>query len=43
MDHANRYISSGGTDRHMCNMTQPGRAEMTVPARLLASNGRIKL
>ena len=25
VDHANRYLSSGGTDGHMYKMTQPGR------------------
>jgi hypothetical protein len=25
VEHANRYLSSGGTDGHMYTMTQPGR------------------
>ena len=29
-EHANRYLSSGGTDGHMYKMTQPGRPEITV-------------
>ena len=28
VDHANRYLSSGGTDGHMYKMTQPGRPEI---------------
>src|SRR5260221_13169425 len=40
VEHANRYISSGGTDGHMYKMTQPGRPEMTVPALLLTTTGR---
>src|SRR5204863_125231 len=40
VDHANRYLSSGGTDGHMYKMTQPGRPEMTVPSLLLTTTGR---
>ena len=40
VDHANRYISSGGTEGHMYKMTQPGRPEMTVPSLLLTTTGR---
>jgi proline iminopeptidase len=38
--HANRYLSSSGTDGHMYQMSQPGRPEMTVPALLLTTTGR---
>src|SRR5712672_3578192 len=40
MEHANRYISSGGAEGHMYKMTQPGRPEMTVPSLLLTTTGR---
>jgi hypothetical protein len=40
VDHANRYLSSGGTEGHMYKMTQPGRPEMTVPSLLLTTTGR---
>jgi deazaflavin-dependent oxidoreductase (nitroreductase family) len=40
VDHANRYLSSGGTDGHMYKMTQPGRPEITVPSLLLTTTGR---
>ena len=40
VEHANRYISSGGTEGHMYKMTQPGRPEITVPALLLTTTGR---
>ncbi|MBV9198874.1 MAG: nitroreductase family deazaflavin-dependent oxidoreductase, partial [Alphaproteobacteria bacterium] len=36
-EHANRYISSGGTEGHMYKMTQPGRPEITVPSLLLTT------
>ena len=39
-DHANRYLSSGGTEGHMYQMTQPGRPEITVPSLLLTTTGR---
>ena len=39
-EHANRYLSSGGTDGHMYRMTQPGRPEITVPSLLLTTTGR---
>jgi proline iminopeptidase len=38
VEHANRYLSSGGTDRHMYKMTQPGRPE--IPSLLLTTTGR---
>jgi deazaflavin-dependent oxidoreductase (nitroreductase family) len=40
VEHANRYLSSGGTDGHMYKMTQPGRPEMIVPSLLLTTKGR---
>jgi proline iminopeptidase len=40
LDHANRYLSSGGTDGHMYTITPPGYAEMTVPSLLLTTTGR---
>ena len=40
VDHANRYLSSGGTDGRMYKMTQSGRPEITVPSLLLATTGR---
>ena len=39
-EHANRYLSSGGTEGHMYKMTPPGRPEMTVPSLLLTTTGR---
>ncbi|MBS0561210.1 MAG: nitroreductase family deazaflavin-dependent oxidoreductase [Proteobacteria bacterium] len=38
--HANRYLSSGGTDGHMYVVTPPGYSEMTVPALMLTTKGR---
>jgi proline iminopeptidase len=40
VEHANRYLSSGGADGHMYRMTQPGRPEITVPSLLLTTTGR---
>ena len=40
VEHANRYLSSGGTDGHMYKVTPPGYPEMTVPALLLTTTGR---
>src|SRR5207253_841152 len=40
VEHANRYLSSGGAEGHMYKMTQPGRPEITVPALLLTTTGR---
>jgi hypothetical protein len=37
VEHANRYLSSGGTDGHMYKPTQP---DMTVPSLLLTTTGR---
>ena len=40
LEHAKRYISSGGKDGHMYKITQPGRPELTVPSLLLTTTGR---
>jgi proline iminopeptidase len=40
VDHANRYLSSGGTDGHMYKASPPGYGEMTVPSLLLITTGR---
>jgi deazaflavin-dependent oxidoreductase (nitroreductase family) len=39
VEHANRYISSGGADGHMYKMTRPGVPEVT-PSLLLTTTGR---
>jgi len=40
VDHANRYLSSGGAEGHLYKMTQPGRPEISVPSLLLTTTGR---
>jgi deazaflavin-dependent oxidoreductase (nitroreductase family) len=40
VDHANRYLSSGGTDGHMHKPTQAGRPDIAVPSLLLTTTGR---
>jgi len=40
VEHANRYLASGGTDGHMSKRTVPGLGEITVPALLLTTTGR---
>ena len=40
VEHAKRYIASGGTDGHMYRINQAGRPEMTVPSLLLTTTGR---
>ena len=40
LEHANRYISSGGTEGHMYTITPAGYPEMTVPSLLLTTTGR---
>jgi deazaflavin-dependent oxidoreductase (nitroreductase family) len=40
LEHANRYLASGGTEGHMYKATVPGRGEITVPALLLTTTGR---
>jgi len=39
VEHANRYLSSGGTDGHLYKMTRPGVPEVT-PSLLLTTTGR---
>jgi deazaflavin-dependent oxidoreductase (nitroreductase family) len=40
VEHAERYIASGGTDGHIYRISPPGRPEMTVPSLLLTTTGR---
>jgi deazaflavin-dependent oxidoreductase (nitroreductase family) len=40
IDHANRYMSSGGSDGHIYTVTPPGYSEMHVPSLLLTTTGR---
>ncbi len=40
IDHANRYLSSGGTEGHMYIMNMPDRPTLTVPSLLLTTIGR---
>ena len=40
LEHANRYLASGGTDGQMYKVTVPQRGELTVPALLLTTTGR---
>src|SRR5205085_7601418 len=40
VQHANRYLSSGGAEGHLYKLTPPGRPEMTVPSLLLTTTGR---
>ena len=40
VEHADRYISSGGKEGHMYKVTPPGYAEMIVPSLLLVTKGR---
>src|SRR3954451_11936948 len=40
LDHARRYIASGGTEGHMYTIPPPGYGEMTVPSLLLTTTGR---
>ena len=40
IDHANRYISSGGSDGHIYTVTPPGYSELHVPSLLLTTAGR---
>ena len=39
-DHADRYLSSGGTDGHMYTITLPGAPQKAVPSLLLTTTGR---
>ncbi len=40
VEHANKYLASGGTEGHMYKVTPPGYPEMLVPALLLTTTGR---
>ena len=40
IEHANRYLSSGGNEGHLYKMTQPGLPGLTVPSLLLTTTGR---
>lgn len=40
LQHANRYLSSGGTDGHMYTVSPAGYGELTVPSLLLTTAGR---
>jgi len=40
VQHANRYLESGGTDGHMYRITLEGKPELTVPSLLLTTKGR---
>jgi deazaflavin-dependent oxidoreductase (nitroreductase family) len=40
VDHANRYISSGGSEGHIYTIAPPGYSEMQVPSLLLTTTGR---
>ena len=40
VEHANRYLASGGTDGHTYKINVPGRGEITAPALLLTTTGR---
>ena len=40
VEHANRYLASGGTDGHMYKINMPRRGEITAPALLLTTTGR---
>ena len=40
VEHAKRYLSSGGNDGHLYRISQPGRPQLTVPSLLLTTTGR---
>lgn len=40
VEHANKYLSSGGKEGHMYTVTPPGYGELVVPALLLTTTGR---
>jgi proline iminopeptidase len=40
VEHANRYLASGGADGHIYEMSQPGRPQIRVPSLLLTTTGR---
>ena len=40
VQHANRYLASGGSEGHMHTLNVPGHGEITAPALLLTTTGR---
>ena len=40
VDHAHRYIASGGTDGHIYTIKREGVPELAVPSLLLTTTGR---
>ena len=40
VEHAKRYLGSGGTDGHMYKVTVPKHGEITAPSLLLTTTGR---
>jgi proline iminopeptidase len=40
VEHANRYLSSGGTDGHIYRIEVKGKGELAVPSLLLITRGR---
>ena len=40
VEHAKRYLASGGSEGHLYKTAAPGRGEITVPALLLTTTGR---
>jgi proline iminopeptidase len=40
VQHANRYLASGGTEGHFYKINVPGRGEITAPSLLLTTVGR---
>jgi proline iminopeptidase len=40
VDHANRYLESGGTDGHVYTIKRAGQPDRTVPCLLLVTTGR---
>jgi deazaflavin-dependent oxidoreductase (nitroreductase family) len=40
VEHARRYIESGGKEGHIYEMSQPGRPQIRVPSLLLTTTGR---
>jgi deazaflavin-dependent oxidoreductase (nitroreductase family) len=40
VEHANRYLASGGTEGHSYTRNVPGRGDITAPALLLTTTGR---
>jgi deazaflavin-dependent oxidoreductase (nitroreductase family) len=40
VQHANRYLASGGSEGHMYKIDVPGRGEITAPALQLTTTGR---